>query len=89
VARHRPRAGRVHARLKRRVEQLEESSGVNGSTPRKILRIVVSRLDSEPSLALEDAPCSRTLCSDGTLLEVVRLDRLPPTGEDDHSSRSV
>jgi hypothetical protein len=79
----------MHATLKRRIERLEDRSDAGSSKPRKILRIVVRRMDSEPSIDLESAPSSRTLCSDGTLLEVVRLDRLPQPGEGDHGSGSV
>jgi hypothetical protein len=57
----------MHATLKRRLTQLEERSGVHSGQPRKILRIVVRRMDSELGLDLENAPSSRTLCPDGTL----------------------
>jgi hypothetical protein len=40
--------------------------------PRKVQRIVVTCLDRQPSL--ENAECSRTLCPDGTLLEMVHLE---------------
>lgn len=53
--------------------RLEQRSGVNGSQPRKVLSIVVTRLDREPSP--ETAECKRTLYPDGTVIEVVRLDR--------------
>jgi len=62
----------MHATLKRRIGRLEDRSGVGGSKPRKVVRIVVSRLDGTPSL--ENAECSRTLCPDDTLFEMVRLD---------------
>ena len=61
----------MHTVLKRRVERLEDHSG-HSSKPRKVLRFVVRCMDREPSL--ENAKCSRTLCRDGTLWEVVRLD---------------
>lgn len=61
----------MRATLKRRVKQLEERSGVGSSKPRKTHRIVVRNLDSEPSIA--NAKCSRTLCPDGTLIEMVDL----------------
>jgi hypothetical protein len=68
----------MHA-LKRRVKQLEERSGAGGGKPRKVLRIMVTCLGREPGL--ENAECCRTLCPDGTLLEVVRLDRSRPGRE--------
>jgi len=62
----------MHTTLKRRVEQLEERSGVHSREPRKIVRVVVSRVDRKPSL--ENAECRRTFCRDGTLIEMVRLE---------------
>lgn len=62
----------MYATLKRRLEQLQGASAVHSGKPRKILRIVVRRLDRIPSI--ENATCSRTLWPDGTLLEMVRLD---------------
>jgi hypothetical protein len=61
----------MHATLKRRIERLEVRSGT-GSNPRKVQRIVVTCLDRQPSL--ENAECTRMLCPDGTLLEVVHLE---------------
>jgi hypothetical protein len=69
----------MHATLMRRIERLEDRSDAGSSKPRKVQRIVVSFLDREPSL--ENAECSRTLCPNGTLLEVVRLDRCRPGRE--------
>jgi hypothetical protein len=57
--------------LKRRVRRLEERSGINASQPRKVVRIVVRRLDRDPSP--EAVECKKTLCPDGSLIEVVRL----------------
>jgi hypothetical protein len=68
----------MHATLKRRVERLEERSGA-GSKPRKVDRIVLTCLDREPSL--ENADCTRTLCPNGTLIEMVRFDRCRPGSE--------
>jgi hypothetical protein len=65
----------MHATLMRRIERLEERSGA-GSKPRKVQRIVVRCMDREPSL--ENAEYSRTLCPNGTLLEMVRFDRCRP-----------
>jgi hypothetical protein len=65
----------MHATLKRRVKQLEERSGA-GNKPRKVQGVVVRRMDREPSL--EGAECIRTLCPNGTLLEIVRFDRCGP-----------
>ena len=56
----------------RRVLRLENRLHLAGN-PRQRVRIVVSRLDHRPSL--EGATCQRSLCPDGSLLEVVRLDR--------------
>jgi hypothetical protein len=61
----------MRATLKRRVKQLEERSGVGSGKPRKVHRIVVGNLDSEPSIA--NAECSRTLYPGGTLIEIVDL----------------
>jgi hypothetical protein len=70
----------MRATLKRRVKQLEDRSGVGNGKPRKMHRIVVTSLGREPGL--ENAEChNRTLCPDGTLLEVVRLDRSRPGRE--------
>ncbi len=66
----------MHATLKRRVDRLEDRSGVSSGKPREVDRIVVTCMDREPGL--ENAECTRTLCPDGTLLEVVRLDRSRP-----------
>jgi ribosome-binding factor A len=63
----------------RRIAQLEEHLQVTRD-PRKRLCIVVSRVDRTPSL--EDATCTRTLCHDGTLMEVVRLDQSRPGREE-------
>ena len=60
------------------MEHLEERSGA-GNKPRKVQRIVVRRVDREPSL--EGAECHRTLCPNGTLLEMVRFDRCRPGRE--------
>jgi hypothetical protein len=62
----------MYATLKRRIERLEDRSDA-GNKPRKVQRIVVRCIDREPSL--ENAECSRTLCPNGTLLVMVRLDR--------------
>jgi hypothetical protein len=69
----------MHAALKRRIERLEDRSDAGSSKPRKVLRIVVRSLGREPSL--EGAECTRTLCPDGTLSEIVRLDRSRPGRE--------
>ncbi len=62
----------MHRKLKRRVEQLEERSGGQSREPRKRLRLVITRADRKPSL--ENAECRRTLCPDGTLMELVHLE---------------
>jgi len=72
------RPSRMRAMLKRRIERLENRSGVS-SKPRKVDRIVLTCLDREPSL--EGAECTRTLCPDGTLSEMVRFDRCRPGRE--------
>jgi len=72
--------------LKRRLQQLEEISGVRYSAenPRKRIRTVTSgygwtpipgRPDSwsMPPLDLEKSTCRRTLCEDGTLMEWVAI----------------
>jgi hypothetical protein len=69
----------MHATLKRRIERLEDRSGAGSGKPRRVQRIVVRGMDREPSL--ENADCHRTLCPNGTLLEVVRLDRCRPGRE--------
>jgi hypothetical protein len=40
--------------------------------PRERLRVIVAAMDHD--LSLTTSTCSRTLCGDGTLLEVVDLD---------------
>ena len=62
----------MHATLKRRLGRLEQRLVVCKGKPRKTHRIVVRGMDREPSL--ENAACTRTLCPDGTLLEVVQLE---------------
>jgi hypothetical protein len=69
----------MHATLKRRLGRLEDRSGGGSGKPRKVHRIVVTCMSREPGL--ENAECSRTLCLDGTVLEVVRLDRSRPGRE--------
>ena len=69
----------MHARLKRRVERLEDRADAGSVKPRRVQRILVRCMDREPSL--ENAECHRTLCANGTLLEVVRLDRCRPGRE--------
>ena len=59
----------------KRIARLEEYLQVTWN-PRKRLSIVVSSVDRTSSL--ENATCTRTLCPNGTLLEVVRLDRSRP-----------
>jgi len=44
-----------------------------GRGPSRRFRIIVRRLDGEPGL--ENASCQRTLCPDGTVFELIRLDR--------------
>jgi len=54
----------------RRLVKLEDRFWA-ANKPRRRLRIVVWLWGIIPNLE----PCTRTLCSDGTLLEVIRLDR--------------
>ena len=61
----------MHATLKRRIGWLEERSSVCKGEPRRRHRIVVRGMDREPGL--ENAECTRTLCPDGTLIELVLL----------------
>ena len=63
----------------KRITRLEEHLLV-AVNPRKRLSIVVIRVDRKPSL--EGATCTRTLCPDGTLMEVVRLDQSRPGREE-------
>ena len=51
----------------RRILKLEDQSGSAGR-PRRHIRLVVCDLGAK--LSLEGATCTRTLCSDGTLLEM-------------------
>ena len=60
----------------RRVARLEVRFAPAARTPRQCFRTVVRRLDSPPSL--QGATCTRTLMPDGTLYELVRLDRSHP-----------
>ena len=69
----------MHATLKRRIERLEDRSDAGSGKPRRVQRIVVRCMDREPSL--ENAECHRTLCANGTLMEVVRFDRCRPGRE--------
>ena len=63
----------MHVTLKRRVTRLEERSASTTSQVRKVFSIVVRRLDRDPSP--EAVECHRTRCKDGSLIEVLRLDR--------------
>ena len=54
----------------KRIARLEEHLLVTVN-PRKHLSIVVTRVDRKPSL--DGATCTRTLCPDGTLMQVVYL----------------
>lgn len=56
----------------RRIARLEDRF-VSADRPRRHLRIVLSMAGAKP--CLDDATCKRTLCSDGTLLEVVRFNK--------------
>jgi hypothetical protein len=59
-------------RVSRRIRRLEGQFVPADRKPRQTLRIVVRTRDRTPSL--ENATCTRTLCPNGTLMEVVRLD---------------
>ena len=63
----------------KRIARLEEHLQIT-LTPRKRLSIVVTRVDRKPSL--EGAPCTRTLCPDGTLMQVVHLYQSRPGREE-------
>src|SRR5215471_65249 len=58
-----------------RVGRLEIRS-LSGPGPMQRFRIIVRRLDREPGL--ENASCKRKLWPDGTLFELIRLDRSSP-----------
>jgi hypothetical protein len=54
----------------RRLNRLEDRFGPK--KPRRVLRMVVTRVgDGEPEL--EKATCTRSLCTDGTLMELIDL----------------
>jgi hypothetical protein len=65
----------------KRIARLEEHLQIT-LTPRKRLSIVVMRVDRKPSL--EGATCTRTLCPDGTLMQVIHLDQSRPGREGTH-----
>jgi hypothetical protein len=54
--------------------------------PRRRLRLVVMRAGARP--CLEDATCTRTLCVDGRLLELVRYNK-PNEGHDEPTAEEV
>jgi hypothetical protein len=54
----------------RRIARLEEQFSPPDWKPRVILRVILERCD-QPYPRLEGATVQRTLCADGTLLEVV------------------
>ena len=58
--------------LARRLGRLEDQI-VTADKPRSRLRLMVMMAGSRPSL--EDASCTRSLCKDGSLLELVRFER--------------
>jgi hypothetical protein len=55
----------------RRIDRLEDQFGAAYGRPRRRLRMMISMAGAKPSL--EDATCRRTLCSDGTLMELVEF----------------
>ena len=59
----------------RRLARLEDQFAPADHRPRKVFRIVVRRAGSK--LSPDKTKCTRTLCRDGSLFEVVRLDRCP------------
>ena len=75
--------------ITRRLNRIENQLCPPAARPRTRFRVVVRledpdapavrRLDREPSF--EKATCKRTLCADGTLWEVVRLDKIGEGGE--------
>ena len=65
--------------VSKRIARLEEHHQITFN-PRKRLSIVVSRVDRTPSL--EGATCTRTLCPDGTLMQVIHLDQSRPGREE-------
>ena len=56
--------------LARRLGRLENQI-ISAERPRQRLRIMVRGTGTRPRL--EDATCTRSLCADGTILEVVRI----------------
>lgn len=58
-------------RLTGRLDKLERMLNPAG-TPRKLWRVFVSGMDREANLA--NATCNRSLCDNGLLVELVRLD---------------
>ena len=61
--------------LARRVQRLQRQFAPAPDyrqNPRERLRVIVAAMDHDLSLAT--STCSRTLCADGTLLELVNLD---------------
>ncbi|MGA7409030.1 MAG: hypothetical protein WBW33_01010 [Bryobacteraceae bacterium] len=75
--------------ITRRLNRIEHQLNPPAPKPRTWFRIVVCledpdapvtrRLDCKPSF--EKATCTRSLCPDGTLFEVVWLDRIGEGGE--------
>ena len=75
--------------ITRRLSRLEDQFWPPAAQPRTRFRVVVSMRDPdapavrrpsrEPSF--EKATCKRTLCPDGTLWEVVHLDKIGEDGE--------
>jgi hypothetical protein len=75
--------------ITRRLNRLEDQFWPRAPKPRTYFRVVVNmvdpdapvvrRRDREPSF--EKASCKRSLCPDGTLFEVVRLDKIGEDGE--------
>jgi hypothetical protein len=63
----------------KRITRLEGEFQVT-LTPRKRLSIVVSRVDRKPSL--DGATCTRTLCPNGTIMQVIHLDQSLPGREE-------
>jgi hypothetical protein len=75
--------------ITRRLDRIENQLCPSAPRPRTRFRVVVRRedpdkppvrlWDREPSF--ERATCKRTLCPDGTLWEVVHLDKIGEDGE--------
>jgi flavin-dependent dehydrogenase len=64
--------------IEKRLRRLEDQFGPTDGKPGRRFRILFARLDGKQ----ENTTCTRKLCLDGTVLEMVNLGHAEPSGEE-------